>query len=212
MIKIKHHYPLIILSLVFLCNPNMNILDILPDCIAYTLLTLVIGGLAQTVPYLAECKGALIKLALLTAIKIPAFTVMYSNLKYGSDIVPLFTLSFAVLELILICIAVKNLFLALSYIGERTDCISVRGPFSIGRRKSLSLEMIERVTIIFFVVKAVLNVLPELMLLYNEDFAYRKELMDSYPAVLVISVLAGLIIGIFWLKYPTKLAKHASSL
>ena len=207
MMKSKRAYPLIILSLVFLFNPNINLIDILPDCIAYILLALVIGDLAQSIPYLAECKSAVLKLALVTLVKIPAFSVMYSNMKYGSDIVTLFTFSFAVLEFILIYTAVKNLFLALSYIGERTDCKSVREPFPLNRRSSLSPEMLEKITLIFFLIKGALNVLPELLLLTSENFALRKQFRDAYPAVLVISILASLIIGAIWLGYAIKYVK-----
>ena len=208
MMKSKRIYPLIILSLVFLCNPNINLIDILPDCIAYTLLALVIGNLSQTVPYLAECKSSVIKLILVTLIKIPAFSVMYTNMKYGSDIVTLFTFSFAVLEFILIFGAVKNLFLAISYIGERTDCESVRESFPLSKKRKLSPEMLEKITLAFFVIKGALNVLPELMLLSKESFALRRELRDAYPAVLVISIVAAFIVGLIWLGYAVKYVKN----
>lgn len=208
MMKSKRAYPLIILSLVFLSNPNMNLIDILPDCIAYTLFAIVIGDLAQTIPYLAECKGAVIKLALVTLIKIPAFSVMYTNMRYGSDIVTLFTFSFAVLEFILLYGAVKNLFLAMSYIGERTDCESVREKFPLTKKIKISPEALEQITLIFFIIKGALNVLPELLLLSKESFMLRKQLRDAYPAVLVLSVLAALIIGIIWLVYVIKYVKN----
>lgn len=206
--KIKRTYPLIILSLVFLFNPNMNLIDVLPDCIAYILFAIIIGDLAQTIPYLAECKGAVIKLALVTLIKIPAFSVMYSNMKYGSDIVPLFTFSFTVLEFILIYSAVKNLFLATSYIGERTDCQSVRDKFPLSKRRTLSPEMLEKITLAFFLIKGALNVLPELLLLSKESFTLRKQFRDAYPAVLVISIFVSLIIGAVWLGYALKYVKN----
>jgi hypothetical protein len=133
MTKIKNKYPLVILSLILLFNPSANILDILPDFIAYLLLIIVIGELGETVPYLAECKSELVKLSLVTLIKIPAFTVMYSNMNTGKDIVPLFTLVFVAIEMILLYSAISNGFRALSYIGERTDCASVRKSFPVGK-------------------------------------------------------------------------------
>ncbi len=207
MIKGKATYPLVILSLVFLFNPNVNLIDVLPDCAAYLLLILVIGTLSETVPYLAECKNALIKLALVTLIKIPAFFVMYSNMVSGKDIVPLFTLVFAVLEIILLYSAVENGFKALGYIGERTDCASVRDPFEIGKGKSFTPEALRILTFIFFAAKAVLAVIPELLLLTPEDIALRKKLAEAYPAVIVISVITALAIGIIWLSYTIRYVK-----
>ena len=206
--KSKRAYPLIILSLVFLSNPNINLIDILPDCVAYILLALVIGDLAETIPYLAECKSAVVKLALITLIKIPAFSVMYSNMKFGSDIVTLFTFSFTVVEFILICTAVKNLFLAMSYIGQRTDCESVRGKFKWSKKPILPPEVLEKTTIAFFAIKGSLNVLPELLLLSKESFALRKQFRDAYPAVLVISILTALVIGAIWLSLVIKYVKN----
>ena len=136
MTKIKKAYPLIVVALIFLFNPNANLIDVLPDIASYVLLIVAIGNLTETVPYLAECKGALVKLSLVALVKIPAFTVMYSNMSFGKDIVPLFTLVFVTLELILLYSAVSNAYNALSYLGERTDSKSVRDPFPIGRGKT----------------------------------------------------------------------------
>ena len=211
MIKKFSARTLIIFSLILLFNPSINLIDILPDCIGYAVLVLVIGKLSETIPYLSECKSALMKLTLVTLVKIPAFVIMYANIKYGSDIVPLFTLSFAVIELILIWSAVKNLFSALSYIGERTDCTSVREPLRINKKNSLTPEMLERITIVFFIVRAALNVLPELMLLTKDNFVQKREMMESYPSVLILAFLASLVISVVWLKYAIKYVKAISS-
>ncbi len=203
----KGVFPLVILSLVFLFNPSANLIDVLPDLVAYALLILVIGSHSESVPYLAECKGALIKLALVTLIKIPAFSIMYSNMVSGKDIVPLFTLVFAVLELILLYSAVENGFRALGYIGERTDCASVRDPFALGGKKTMTPEALKTLTYIFFVVRATLNVLPELLLLTPEETTLRRKLQEAYPAVLVISILVSLAAGIIWLSHAVKYVK-----
>ena len=200
-------FPLIILSLVFLFNPNANLIDVLPDFVAYVILLLVIGSHSESVPYLAECKGAFIKLALVTLIKIPAFLVMYSNMVSGKDIVPLFTLVFAALELILLYSAVENGFRALGYIGERTDCASVRDPFIIGRGQTMTPESLKILTYVFFVAKAALNVIPELLLLTPEDTALRRSLQEAYPAVLVISILLALMVGSVWNSLSVKYVK-----
>lgn len=204
MIKGKAVFPLIILSLVFLFNPNVNLIDVLPDTVAYLILILIIGSLSEAVPYLAECKAALIKLALVTFIKIPSFTIMHSNMVSGKDIVPLFTLVFAVLELILLYSAVENGFKALTYIGERTDCSSVRDPFRVGKKNTFTPDDLKILTFIFIVAKAALSVIPELLLLTPEDVQLRKKLAESYPIVLVISILTGVISGVIWLIHSIK--------
>ena len=211
MIKAKRVYPLVILALIFLFNPNVNLIDVLPDCIAYILLILVIGAYAETVPYLAECKGAGIKLALVTLIKIPAFSVMSSNMASGKDIVPLFTLVFAVLEMILLYSMLDNGFKALEYIGERTDCASVITPFALKNGKAFTPEALKILTLIFFMAKGILSVIPELFLLTPEDASLRKKLTEAYPGVIVISVLTALVIGAIWLYHALKYVKSIKS-
>ncbi len=207
MIKLRQIYPLVITSLIFLSNPNINIIDVLPDCIAYLLLILVIGSLGETVPYLAECRSALVKLALVTLVKLPAVTVMYSNMTSGKDIVPLFTLVFAALEVILLYSAVENGYKALSYLGERTDCSSVRDPFRISRKTVTTPEALRIFTLAFFFLKSILSVIPELFLLTPESISLRRKLADAYPTVIVLCIFASLIIGIIWLCRTIKYVK-----
>ena len=207
MMKIKRPYPLVIIALIFLFNPNANIIDILPDCVAYLLLIAVIGKHADTVPYLAECKGALTKLALVTAIKIPAFFAMYSNMFTGRDIVPLFTLMFVALELVLLYYAVENGYKALSYIGERTDCASVRDAFLVGKKSKSTPEGLRIMTFVSLASQGALNIIPEMLLLTPESFSLRKKLTDAYPTVLIFCILASLIIGAIWLKHAIGYAR-----
>ena len=199
---VKRKSLIIVLSLLFLANPNINLIDILPDCISYILLLLVLRGAMGEVPYAAELKDALRKLTLFTAIKIPAFFIMYSNLKYGRDIIPLFTLTFSALELIYLCYAIGNCFRMLGYIGERTDATVTIEPFKISRRGRHTMHptALKTFTFIFVFAKAIFNLLPELLLLTQEDVTLRMKLSEAYPAVLVSCFLIGIIPCLIWLK------------
>ena len=211
--KSKHEGFLIALSLVLLSNPNINLIDFLPDCIAYLLLIYSIKGSINNIPYCAECKDALKKLALFTLIKVPAFFVMYSNLKYGRDIIPLFTLVFSAIELIYLVSAINNCYKMFGYIGERTDATVAVSPFPLSKsgQRMMSVASLRVLTFIFVFSKAILNLLPELMLLTQESIALRLKLNDAYPAVLVLCFLIGIIPGAIWankaLKYLKTLSK-----
>ena len=206
MTKRKSSGTLIVIALIFLFNPCVNLIDILPDCIAYFLLILAIGSHSESVPYLKECKEALIKLSIITLAKIPAFLIMYSNLQYGSDIVPLFTLAFTVIELIAIYSALSNGYSSLSYLAQRTDCASVTEPITVfGSR--ITPEGLRNVSVIFFITKGALNVIPEALLLSREDSALKKRLLEIYPAALIICALAALVAGILWLRMMLKYVK-----
>ena len=207
MTKSRNVYPLIIISLFLLFNPSFNILDVFPDCVAYFLLILAIGKTSESVPYLYECKSALVKLAMVTAFKIPAFSFMYSNMMSGKDIMPLFTLTFVTIELILLYSAIQNGYRALSYIGERTDCSSVRDPFPMNRKETSTPEALRVTTFVFFAIRGVLNVVPELFLLTPENAFIRRRMTEAYPSVLVVSMLIVIVMGIIWVRHAMKYVK-----
>ena len=204
--KAKNPGALIALSLVFLFNPNINILDLLPDFVAYLALISAIGSASEHVPYLQECKETLSKLAIISAVKIPAMLIMFSNMYTGRDIVPLFTLIFGVVEIIFLSPAINNGYAALCYLGERTDATSLISAFPIDRSgaRTMKTDALRALTLIFFSAKAALGFLPEICLLTFEDYATRKKANDIYPTLLVLSLLAVLIIGLVWLGRTKK--------
>ncbi len=207
--SIKNTGLIISLSLVFLFNPAFNLIDILPDFISYILLIYAIGTASEHVPYLAECKEALTKLAVLSLLKFPAMLIMFSNMHTGRDIVPLFTLIFATLDIIFLIPAINNGAAALYYIGERTDAVALISAFPIDKKgaHTMSTDSLKRLTTVFVVVKSALNFLPELCLLTFEDRAIMRRLSNVYPMLLVLSMLATLLIGCVWLNRMRKYVK-----
>lgn len=154
-------FPKITLALIFICIPNINIIDFLPDFVAYFLLWSIIGELDRMLPYFAELKTALKRLGLVTLIKLPATLVMFANLHTGRDIIPLFTLIFSVIELILIIQAVNLAYSALSYLGERSGASSLIMPFKVlfGR---MSTDTLRSVTCVYAVLRAALAFIPDI--------------------------------------------------
>ncbi|MBQ9085122.1 MAG: hypothetical protein IJY24_05640, partial [Clostridia bacterium] len=71
----KKHYTAVIVSLVFICNPNFHTVDILPDFIGYLMMALAIGHAADIAPYFQEMRTALFRLTLITFLKMPATLV-----------------------------------------------------------------------------------------------------------------------------------------
>ena len=188
------------LSTILLFNPNINLIDPLPDFIGYILMILAIGSAAKYVPYLSECKSAITLLAVVSALRIPAFIIMYNNLATGRDIVPMFTLIFVSIEAILLYQAVENGHKALCYISERTDASSISESFSIGKGgRTMTLGAVKSLTYIFLIARQALNLAPELLLLTTENIDTRRQLREAYPAVLIICIFAALIIGIVWI-------------
>lgn len=201
---------LIAIALIFLCNPNVNVIDVLPDLVAYLLLLKAISGATDLVPYMAECRVAIKRLAVLSAVKIPAALVMLLNLHTGRDIIPMFTTVFAALEAIFIFSAVTNAFKALYYLGERGDAVSLIKPFRVGRSSQKDPDSLLTLSLVFFMAKSILGVIPELCLLTFGDVSTVTAANRAYPFLLAGCVLVVTVLGIIWVVNALAYKRAAS--
>lgn len=185
-----------VLFVILLClaTPSYNVIDVLPDLIAYLLLAGIVARYKDYAPYFAEAHSALVKLSLVSAVKIPAMMIMFANMSTGRDIVPLFTLSFAVIELILLVPAIRDGFSAVFYVAERGGYHSASAEIRL-LGTPLKPEFLEGLSVVFVFAKAVFNVIPELCLLTAET-ATAAVLLKIYPTLVVISLLAVFLFGI----------------
>ena len=191
----KKHYTAILFSLLLLSNPNFHTVDILPDFIGYFLMAGAIGHAADIAPYFSEMRTWLNRLGVITLVKLPATLVMYSNMHTGRDIVPLFTLSFAILELICLLALISNTYSGLSYLGQRSDVNSLISPIKVFGIK-VTTNGIKGFTTLFVVVKAVLNTLPTICLLTYTDANMARLAQTVYGPFELISIATVLLLGI----------------
>lgn len=204
MAKRNNGLPSFMLFVILLClaTPSYNIIDIFPDLIGYLILAGIVGKYKDYAPYFAEAHSALLKLALVSGLKIPAMMIMFANMASGRDIVPLFTLSFAVIELILLIPAIKDGFSAVFYVGERGASSSVLSGITL-LGSPIRPEFVEGVTVVFAFVKALFNILPEFCLL-TADTATTAALLNIYPTLVVISLVSVLLFGIIYSVIASK--------
>ncbi len=187
---------LIFTALIVLLNPNFTTIDILPDCIAYFIIAAMAKKYASLVPYFAEVREGCLKLGLITLMKIPAMAVMFASMSAGRDIVPLLTLVFVTLELIVLYPTLANGFSALFYIGERSNMTEFISAFKVfGIR--VHTDFLRAVAFVFVSVKGALNVLPEFCLLTFDTDTTVAMLRRLYPILEVISILTVFLIGVF---------------
>ncbi len=201
--KIKGAFALTVVALVLLANPNFNMIDYFPDCIAYFILYKLIGRRDEIVPYLAETKSALLKLFVTTLVRIPAMAVMYINMSSGRDIVPLFTLVFATVESIFLFSAISNGSRALYYIGERSESDALIAPYKF-MGLTVRVENLTAFTYLFVFAKSILNFIPEIC---NLTFASDKLKLLAKAAYLPLELgclSAVLILGFIWLLLAAK--------
>lgn len=197
----------ILLALFFIAIPNINIVDLLPDFIAYIILFRMIKPTTLAIPYMHETKNTLKRLAFLSLAKIPAFVVMIANMHTGRDIVPLFTLVFGVIEAILLYSLVTDLFAGLFYIAERTDTKALTDPLELQTMKITS-DGIKMLTLTFLMAKCVFNVIPEFCLLTTFNPKIIRFTNGLYPPLLLFLFIASLVFGIMWFNVARKYVKR----
>ena len=212
-IKKTKYYSLIVFCLVLLFNPNLNVIDIFPDFIAYFILAKLFEKPADSAPYFEEARTGFIRLGFLNLAKIGGLFIIISERSHNSfnnDIIPLVSFVFAVCELILMLMAIRNIFDALFRLGERSDAAALIRPFPTTRRGKYEMppEMLRSFTYLFAICKCVVYFLPDVFLLTrtNDSPGGTQIITISkyYPIILLISQFIGIIVGILWLSRMLK--------
>ena len=197
---------LIILALVFLLNPVVRVVDVLPDFIACAILIRALGYAADRAPFFEEARNGLFRLAAISLAKIPAFLIISlarSGNTLDNDTSVLFTFVFSVIETVVLFGAVNNIFAGTFYLGERSDLPSSIRPFSYSRgKKQMTPEALRIYAFVFVAVRAALTALPELLLLTrsSDGGKYLINPMALYPYFIVLSVITVLVLGVIGAK------------
>lgn len=198
---VKKLFPIGLMSvgLWFLFNPNISIIDPLPDAVGFLLFALALRRVATFVPYMQEAMEGFRKLFYVTLMKLPALFVMIT-LFNDRIAITLFSLSFAIVELIFLLPAFRNLFEGFSYLGQRFGCPTAITPTdTVKGPDSLCF-----LSYIFVAAKAVASTLPDFAFLFPYDPLTKEGTTISGASYLLIVAVLGLLVlllGIFWLSY-----------
>ena len=74
--KLTIRFGMIVAAIVLLCNPNINLFDIMPDFIAYLLLSISLTYAGAANPYLSQAREGFKQLMWLNLSKFPALILM----------------------------------------------------------------------------------------------------------------------------------------
>lgn len=203
----------VVVALVFFFNPNIGILDLLPDFIGALLFVRLLRHPAELSPYFAEARSAFAKLALCDVCKFFCqFSVAGTDRAVGvGDTSAMLSITFFVLDTIFAFIAVKYLFDGLFFLGERSDAAALYRPFPLGGRGRLTLdpEHLKTFTFVFLFLKHLLCALPELLRLSRDPMNdTATDPSRYYPWAVLGSTLAVLLLGIVFL-YLSLRYRHA---
>ena len=191
----------------FLFEPYIGIVDILPDCLGYLLMLIGFYRLADLDDRLADAVKGMRNLALVGLARIVAMFLAFGFVSPSEQpvfmLLALFTL--AVLDCIVLVPVWKNISGGLLYMGSRYDATVMfdrRGPGG----KNRTYNMVERytaTTIVFFILREALAVLPEVTVLSHEkggaELGQGTHYYDFVGLFRMLGITLSLILGIVWL-------------
>lgn len=191
------------LSLIFLFNPNIAVIDLFPDFLGYIFLSLAIVKLADINESVAEAASIFNKMILVDAAKLFAIVWIFwiSPPSEENSAVLLWSFIFGVLEMVFIIPAFIKLYKGFAELGYFHDNYSILGARNrknskISRRNYT--EKIRSFTIFFIVVKATLSFLPELI-----TISFSEYLESHGNGILYIlrmfSFIPVFIVGLIWI-------------
>lgn len=202
----------LVISLFLLINQSIGIVDLLPDYIPYLIIAKALSYASYKAPNFSEARSAFLKLALVNALKFPALVLTVISTT-GNDLTAVMSLSFAVIEFVLLFSAIKNLFDALFRLGERTEAESLIRPLGfLGFR--IPVEFLRGLTVVYAAARCLFEFLPDLFTLTGTagDGFTVVTMRAGYPISIIATQLIGTLLGLVWiffiLKYLLRIRKE----
>ncbi len=198
-------------GLFFLFNPNINVFDFLPDVIGFLLIYHGLYQMSFSSPKIQDVRPILVKLSLIAgAHTLSIFLLPFSD---GDSFYLVLTFVFAVLETMYLLPATAGLFEGFYDLGRKFDTDSVffvrstspkRGKVAEKNGRHEGAESLRVLTVVFFLIKNIASVLPELTALeLSEQYSSGSRLyntMASFKSLFYgFCGIVVLIFGIIWL-------------
>ena len=221
-------FGLLTVGILFLFNPDVNLIDVLPDCIGYLCICFAIARAADLCGELADAHAEFRRLFWITLSKLPAWLIatLITARSVGEETILLsLTFVYAVAETVFGIRAFTRLFAGLTYLGTRYDGgeflykIPARpkklrgsdGPTVVLRSRSLG--GLTTLSCAFVIFKSVFCVLPELSLLSNYDslgfVTPDSAVLYRYrPLLIGMSCVLVLVCGLIWLCQMLGYVRH----
>lgn len=218
-------------AVVFFFNPNIAIIDVLPDTIGYFLLYAALFYLADLNPYLEEARRGFLRMAFIDLCRLPAFLILVvlpNEEQPTAQLLAAFV--FAVIELIYALPAWRNffegIFALISGDGElaRYDLPGRRRWVRVvgrngrthlrlsGRGPARSMpELLRGATIRLIIWRNLLAVLPEMTALSSYETSgyvtnFDRDIYEFRHLFVVLAFLVMFVIGAVWLVRALRFA------
>ena len=178
---------LFFIGLLFLANPNINIIDIIPDFIGLGIVWFSITKISDLSSDIYIARRGVAKLFWTELAKLLSFIwlIIYST---DSGFFLVFTFIFTIIELIFFIPTINSFMNGTMILSTKYD----------GNKSVSSLQSAGRATIVFIILRNILTLLPQLAYLYIEDGV--GYVLEPYIGIVIIlSAFLQLIAGIIWI-------------
>ena len=199
-VRLKPHMGLAAAAMLFLWNPHVNVIDVLPDCIGWLLLALSMTGLAYVNEDIAAARRKAWMLFTLTTVKLApmVFSVMGEKTfeLLGEPVMILvYTVCFGTAEAVLGMSVIRTWIASLSQIGLMHD----------SRAAIRRSDKLRRSAVSFFLLRAAGSIVPELVYLRSTEYLGNVvygvviDIRDYRPYLIFFCAVIVGIVGIVWL-------------
>lgn len=176
-----------ILAAIFLFNPIVSTIDILPDFIGYFFLMRAFIKASYIYDVAYDVYKNIRYMFIITLIKFCSIVVVQST---DETMQLVLSFAFCALECVFGIFMFTKLFDSLAYIVLRTD----------NENGELKVEKIKRFSIAFLIIKLLMAFLPDLTLLSFENLESNKLPLSHFRYLFIgLSVIIALIVGVVWL-------------
>lgn len=191
-------------ALVFLFNPNIGLVDFLPDFIGYLLLCSSLKHVAFIDEHIAEGRALMRRMVLITLGRFVALFVTFGLIPYSDRSTSMLLLSF-VFDLAELCTVIPALlklsdgmlYLAERYGGEMAYFVPQRRHSARQKKKNITQRLLST-TITFAVAKALCGTAPELSSLSGQGYD-ESNWADFLGMFRVLGFTVALLFGIIFL-------------
>ena len=183
----------LILSVIFLFNPIISVIDVLPDFIGYLLLLKFFHTMSYTNDGVNDLCKSIRTLSLITGLKIISLILMPTLAVLDQAMYLVFSFVFAILECVF----------GIPLINKMFDTFSDVALYE-NNAECANNTVVKNITIGAFVARLVLASLPDFTFLSisnGVDTQTGINMLQFRPMLFTVSVFVSLIIGIVWLVF-----------
>ncbi len=209
----------ILAGAVFLFDPFVSVVDLLPDALGYLFILIGLYRLADLDDRVMEALKGARYLALIGVARLIALFLSFGLVSPTEQpvfiLLALFTLG--VLDCIVLIPMWKNLCGGLLYLGSRNDATVMFDRKALGGRMGTH-NMVERYTAVssvFFILREILAILPEISVLSHEkggvEVGDATQFYDFVGLYRLAGLSISLILGLIWLGLTIRFVKRLKS-